>query len=121
MRLWSMPVAAGLQLDAWTAFQFLLDGLKVPADKVCIVGHSMGGAVAAQLFWHPRVHSVHLCFERLHVSLNSCASFCVTSSSSRTLSRGISESSASSAGSDAYALVSDEEEADMGNGKGAGH
>jgi pimeloyl-ACP methyl ester carboxylesterase len=62
MRLWSMPVAAGLQLDAWTAFQFLLDGLKVPADKVCIVGHSMGGAVAAQLLaQHTSLHSALCC------------------------------------------------------------
>ena len=62
MRMWSMPAAAGLQLDAWTAFQFLLDGLQVPADKVCIVGHSMGGAVAAQLLArHASLHSALCC------------------------------------------------------------
>jgi hypothetical protein len=40
---------------------------------------------------------------------------------SRSLSRGLSASSASSAGSDAFAFVSDEDEAEVGNGNEGGH
>ena len=40
---------------------------------------------------------------------------------SRLLSRGLSVSSASSAGSDVFAFVTNEDEAGAGNGNGAGH
>ena len=62
--IWSMPAACGLQLDAWTAIQFLIRQLQVPPDKVCVVGHSMGGAVAAQLLASQSKLPLALCCTR---------------------------------------------------------
>ena len=62
--IWSVPAAAGLQLDAWTAVQFLLHHLQVPPEKVCVVGHSMGGAIAAEFLARRRHLKMAMCSSR---------------------------------------------------------
>ena len=62
--MWSMPAAAGLQLDAWTAVQFLISHLQVPPEKVCVVGHSMGGAIAAKFLAGKRHLQMAMCSSR---------------------------------------------------------
>lgn len=71
--IWCVPAAAGLQLDAWTAVQFLLQHLRVPPEKICVVGHSIGGAVAAKfLAAHPQL-PIALCCSRSFAYMSSIA------------------------------------------------
>jgi uncharacterized protein len=43
------PSEAGLYADARSAYDFLRDSLRIPADRIVIYGHSLGSAVATQL------------------------------------------------------------------------
>ncbi|MBM4188024.1 MAG: alpha/beta hydrolase [Gemmatimonadetes bacterium] len=45
----AQPTEPGLQADALAAYRFLRDRLAVPAERIVIYGHSLGGGVATAL------------------------------------------------------------------------
>jgi len=65
------PTKAGLVLDAWTVTEFALKELGVPCSKLVLVGHSIGGAVSAEMAAaHPHLR-VSVCNSRSFSKLSS--------------------------------------------------
>jgi hypothetical protein len=62
--LWRTPTINGTHIDAWSLLEYVTKELRVPPNKVVLLGHSIGGAIATELAAKKPAMPVCLCNSR---------------------------------------------------------